>query len=1185
MKSNFMALKSQNNDLFQIVYSAENLYVNGQYEYIPTALRIFTEGIMQEVLGIDFREQVSLNEMIFKFSHKFDCLLTKGAAHKLRRKGNESTHFKPSSLNSGEIVKLFEEAFQLQYFYLEEHKKLKKLPSSFNKKSFPEPSLALDNELREQQRLSSDKQLFAVEINKLEEQNYYLQTQLDIYEENLKKADSSLAKTTMSLSSSSHEKETLQLKSQVEALKKQKQQYEIEKEFFARKINDTKLSQKKQSPKKKHLLEKIEVQIKTEDRDFIQSKNEVFNLDENQQELVDIDSGLHFLAAPPGSGKTMILTKRLERALELYDDDKEIICLTFTTKAAQEMRDRAKRDLAANVIEGRSPFIGNFHNFCLDLHRNNKDLSVKFRFATILNDEYRNEFFYSALEQVKKSAFTDALITPPCVYTELIADSFTQHSSITLPTTELSHYHFLSPKLYPYLSLLDLSTDRETIQFAKEQIKEKLHSAILACHVSVVGLQKEIDYIHSANLLWQILMNFKKIKSETYSIDYDDILCSGLINLTQKVIHRKFIQVDEAQDLNPIQWRIISKLKADKTHIFAVGDTEQSIYGFLGADNAIVKKEVHEFIKHSLVNNYRSNTEIVKVLNSYRKTHWNMSEIIACNQGPCRYSTMLLRYYSIAEEYQGIKQAIDSILKNNKEKIRDIGLLLPTNKRVDALCAFLDTSKTHYFRVSSSDLMQKPIIQDWFSLIRMHKGTANRIDWYNIVYRLAKTKINDNRINKKSAMQFVDKLYAQNISISDISEIGIDKFQYRLKTLVNAWENEGIVIFDTETTGLDFDKSKIVQLAAVKIQNGIVVDEFDKYINIGLTDQNTKLDQEFEASSNIHKISREKVNAGEQAGDVFNDFFDFIGNKPLIAHNMHFDNTMLRMGIVNLGDICLARRFQEATKTAQFDTLLLSRALLPNEESYKLESLLVSHNLVGVNSHNALDDVKATASLMQLLVGMIKEKLNAIDQIIDEEDYLSNPLQIKITEINNFFRSFYASGDKIELSDILEAWLEYAYQQRGWYEEESKEAIMHEVKHKLCSWLKDEGYEDHIQDLFNEISPRYQKLFTLKESDLIKKGKDRLVISTIHRSKGLEFETVILPEVTTGQYPGWRPKETPEDELEQHKEEQKRLFYVALSRPKNKLIVSYHLQNANGYNTNISEYLKPCLPVFAWHNC
>ena len=104
-------------------------------------------------------------------------------------------------------------------------------------------------------------------------------------------------------------------------------------------------------------------------------------LDAQQQAVLDIRTGVHAVQAPAGCGKTEILTQRIGRAVQQGVSEEQIVCLTFTNKAAAEMKYRYIK--AGSKFEG---FIGNIHNFCLEfLKRNNL---VSGRVTLMGEDEY-----------------------------------------------------------------------------------------------------------------------------------------------------------------------------------------------------------------------------------------------------------------------------------------------------------------------------------------------------------------------------------------------------------------------------------------------------------------------------------------------------------------------------------------------------------------------------------------------------------------------------------------------------------------------------------------------------------------------------------------------------------------------------------------------------------------------------
>ena len=102
------------------------------------------------------------------------------------------------------------------------------------------------------------------------------------------------------------------------------------------------------------------------------------------------------------------------------------------------------------------------------------------------------------------------------------------------------------------------------------------------------------------------------------------------------------MQVDEVQDLNPLQWAILDTLSDETTHVFAVGDELQSIYAFLGADVAHLQARTKTFTTHRLVNNYRAQPPLVDILNAYREQHWQLPAIQAQQPTTDPASTLLI---------------------------------------------------------------------------------------------------------------------------------------------------------------------------------------------------------------------------------------------------------------------------------------------------------------------------------------------------------------------------------------------------------------------------------------------------------------------------------------------------------------------------------------------------------------
>jgi DNA helicase-2/ATP-dependent DNA helicase PcrA len=1172
MKSNFLALNDINSSLFEVAYSAENLFVNKQYHYIPTALRVFTEGVMKEILWEQSDENYDLLKLIRCFDQmNYGDASIVNSAHSLRKKGNDASHFEPRKLTDIELISLFQDAIRLVNFYVKSYLDKKIETFKFNIDSLPEPlfepvssenfsrleksiSKQLEEKIdlfeKDKLRLNRELTLFKGELlkakkdtSKNNDEKRQLQNNISALEKSYSKQINDINKSNIKnqlTQGVAVENEILTLKNKINLLEKKNQRLNNEKSVFEAKIIDNEVQQTEQDTFKKQII----VDLNSESQASLVANAQALELDEYQQKLINISDGFHFLAAPPGAGKTVILTERLQKAVDRFDS-KDIACLTFTTRAANEMAERA-----SGVLGDSTPFIGNFHNLCLDLFRNNTNLDFQLRFSSILPDVYRYEFYSKAMKEVTSNISGVESNKPADSFIKLVEELIKEFGDDLKIEERTKFDRYLFFKLYSYLNILYLTKNDELVSFASQHLKTFLLKGIIAFHKSIFGSHQVINVMRGAECLWTLLVNFIELKQSSKSIDFDDILCLGLIELTDFPQKKRFVQVDEVQDLNAIQWKIIQSLTTTETHLFVVGDKEQSIYSFLGANLKTLETETNKFEQHTLECNYRSNKQIVSLLNSYRENVWSLPSISAKNLNNSELGTMLIKYGSQEIEFDGTCLAIKKVLQ---DKNRSIGLLLPTNKSVDLFCRYFDQYKLKYFRVSAKDLIQHEIIQDWFSVMRVHKGSGSRIDWYNLIYRFTRNGFKQNNVSLEKVMSLVDELSNNGISINDVISDNLqdnDLFQYRMKRLSDSWNSTSVIIFEA---------SKNNQLTAIKLHNGQVKESFENHIYSDFSD-----------------LDKNKT--------TLNKFFDFIENSQLISHNLNISNAKLCSWVKSIDDYDLERRFNKTTDASQFDSLLLAKYLCPNESSYELEHLLNLYQ-IEFKDDDALSYIMGTSSLMQVLMEKAKKLIPKVDSIIDEYQSIIFTVKNNLLNINHLLRRYSASGNEVTLSEVLIDWVEYVYEQDNWYSISEQKTLTNDIKNKLVKWLDNHEYRGHIHELFDDLDPKTQQLYTLKESDLIDKDNDKLVISTIHRAKGLEFETVIIPMVTNKHYPGWLPDDTPEAEKAQLIDEKKRLLYVALSRPTNKLIVSYHLKgesNSYTYNTDLYEELAKCWDKFSY---
>ena len=305
--------------------------------------------------------------------------------------------------------------------------------------------------------------------------------------------------------------------------------------------------------------------------------NYMDGLNPQQREAVLHRDGPLMIIAGAGSGKTKVLTTRIAHLMANGVDPFRILALTFTNKAAREMKERIERMLGNR--ESNNLYIGTFHSV----------------FARILRAE--------ATRIGYPSSFT-------------IYDTDDAKSVLKTVINELN----LDDKMYkPAVVYNRISAAKNALITAEEYAND-------------FGLQQE-DARANRPAISQIYLAYSKRCFKNGAMDFDDLLLQFylILKLHPEALHKyqhkfNYIMIDEYQDTNPAQYEIIKLLGAMHENVCVVGDDAQSIYSFRGAtiENILLFKRDYDDVKVvKLEQNYRSTKQILNVAN----------QVIANNKG------------------------------------------------------------------------------------------------------------------------------------------------------------------------------------------------------------------------------------------------------------------------------------------------------------------------------------------------------------------------------------------------------------------------------------------------------------------------------------------------------------------------------------------------------------------------
>lgn len=396
-------------------------------------------------------------------------------------------------------------------------------------------------------------------------------------------------------------------------------------------------------------------------------------LNERQREAVLHVNGPLMIVAGAGSGKTKVLTTRIAHLMANGVDAFNILALTFTNKAAKEMKERVERILGNN--EARNLYIGTFHSV----------------FARILRAEahrlgYPNQFTIYDTEDAK--------------------------SVVKTVTNELN----LDDKHYKP------NTVYNRISSAKNALVGP------AEYANDYYIQQE-DMRSNRPAIAQIYDAYTKRCFKNGAMDFDDLLLKFYELLKtypeslSKYQHKfKYILIDEYQDTNPAQYEIIKLLGAMHENVCVVGDDAQSIYSFRGAtiQNILQFQKDYEDVKVvKLEQNYRSTKSILNVANEVIKNNKGQIEKVLFTENSEGEKIRLVRTMTDNDEGKFVADTIQEQKLRNHFANKDFAILYRTNAQSRAFEEALRRMAIPYTIYGGISFYQRKEIKDLVAYLRL----------------------------------------------------------------------------------------------------------------------------------------------------------------------------------------------------------------------------------------------------------------------------------------------------------------------------------------------------------------------------------------------------------------------------------------------------------------------------------
>ena len=354
---------------------------------------------------------------------------------------------------------------------------------------------------------------------------------------------------------------------------------------------------------------------------------QISDLNANQREAVLDDSKYLRIVAGAGSGKTRVLTMRIVHLIEeenVYPN--KILAITFTNKAANEMKERIRQMLQNEVTQ---PWISTIHSLCVRILREDITCMGWPKNFTVLDADDQKTILKEAYKQLEIDANT-----------------------------------------YPFGSMLDYISNNKGAEISVDRAFE------LAGDFSGDKTKAEV------------YKYYVKRQNDMYALDFDDLILwvVRMFKTYSEVLTKwqnrfSYIHVDEFQDIDKIQYKLIKQLTGPFNHLYVVGDPDQTIYSWRGADVNIIMNFEKDFkgVKTIMLNeNYRSTSCILNGANSVIRNNKNRldKELFTSRTS----NEKITHYASASDEYEAayVANKISELHRNGKA-YKDIAVLYRSN--------------------------------------------------------------------------------------------------------------------------------------------------------------------------------------------------------------------------------------------------------------------------------------------------------------------------------------------------------------------------------------------------------------------------------------------------------------------------------------------------------------------------
>ena len=648
-------------------------------------------------------------------------------------------------------------------------------------------------------------------------------------------------------------------------------------------------------------------------------------LNDKQKEAVLHMDGPCLVIAGAGSGKTKVLTTRIANLIDSGVSPYNILAITFTNKAAKEMRERLEL-----LVPNNNAFVGTFHSFGVRIIRENYDLLGLNRNFTILD----SDDVTTIIKRIMKEKNIDSKECAPA-----------------------------------YI--------RNRISFIKNE------------NMSIAEIEKFFN-TPAEKIAYEIYKEYINILKNNNSVDFDDLLLLPvkLFKNNPEVLEKyqdrfKYILIDEYQDTNEVQYSLTKLLAKKHQNIFIVGDPDQSIYMFRGANYKNIlnfEKDYKNAVIIPLEENYRSTSNILNAANSVIRNNKERKEKNLWSSKGDGVKVKYLRAYDEKNEVDLVISEIKKLLESGYKK-KDIAIFYRTNGQARVVEEQFLKANLPYKVVGSFYFYARKEIKDLICYLRLILNSDDEISLRRII-NVPKRKIGPSTINNLENMA-----RAMNVSMFEAIETGKE---LEFKNLILELRKDSESLSLTELIDDILDKSGMRK----------------EYETEGSLEADLRLE-------NLEEFKSITASFEEQTGSVnLGDFLEEISLVADIEEHKESNDEVTLMTI-------------HSAKGLEFDVVFLigmEEGIFPHQNAFVEENgIEEERRLCYVGITRAREKLYLTNAKRRMLYG--RENINQPSRFINEidEQYIEEA-ENSVKEIKKIHRESMYTKDDVQYKngDIVE---------------------------------------------------------------------------------------------------------------------------------------------------------------------